>query len=609
MADALQCRILSCFAELEVLASEWDRLWASNPRRHIFGRFSWIRAWWKGYGRGVALCTPVAFVDDRVVGILPLVRQEARLRFLGEPGSDYNDVLCEGTGTARILEALLDAVCGMPGNLWRGATLGNLPEHSLFLTHMPELPDRWRKRITISPSHLCPTVLLDEENREATLQAILAKKEPRQLENRLQRFGRLTFRHIEHREEIRRHLPSFFQQHIQRRAMVADGESRFLGEQSRVFYQALVEELDPRNELRFAVMELDGRPIAYDFGLQLNGKFIPYKPTFDINLWEESPGQVMYRRLFSYAKNAPVTEFDFTIGDETYKRRFANHTRRNFTVRLYRPGLRSFAARKLFLLRQRLATEQRPVGLLRTVRSAVALLSKGARQLEQRDGLLTLSGKALLAAFRTVLFASDETVVFCIEQGAPSGLGMPPRPGDSSRRVGIATLGDLANYSVKESEPLDRSILQSARGRLKKGDVPYVTYAESRLLCLAWIGTRSKINPLEGDQACEISLNKPATVIYDMWFPPSVRGQADPQMLQDVVRASYGKGSDVWIYCRGKDVALRKSIEAAGFVMRYRIERTRIFGRSHTRIQPAAPLSSGGSISNPLHPRPATQQL
>jgi CelD/BcsL family acetyltransferase involved in cellulose biosynthesis len=600
MAGAVQCQVLSRFAELEALASDWDRLWASNPRRQIFNRFSWIRAWWQGYGRSFSLCTPVAVANGKVVGILPLVRQGAQLRFLGEPGSDYNDVLCEGAETPGILEALLDVLCDMPGNLWRTATLANVPEHSLLLTHMSELPDRWQRRFATTSSHLCPTVVLDEENREATLCAILEQKEPRQHERKLQKLGKLTFRHIEDREEIRCHLPLFFEQHIQRWAMTADGDSRFLGEQSRIFYEALVEELDPRSELRFAVMAIDGRPIAYHLGFQLDGKFIHYKPTFDINLWKESPGQVMNRSLFSYAKSAGVREFDFTIGNETYKSRFANQSRQNFTVRLYRPGLRNFAARRLFLLRQRLDKQQRPVALLKIVSSTVASFSKRARHLEGRDGPQTLGGKALVAAYRTVLFASDEVCVFSAEQGDPCELGRAPCPADSNLGLTAATLGDLANCSVRESEPLDRSMLQAARGRLKKGDVPYVTYAGNRLVCLAWIGTRNDISPLGIDPDCHIRLPGPAAVIYDLWFPASLRGRADPEMLGAMVRASHRKGLDAWIYCDSKDVVLRRSIEAAGFLMRYRVERTRLLGFSWTRIQPVTLPPSSGRMPGPV---------
>jgi CelD/BcsL family acetyltransferase involved in cellulose biosynthesis len=609
MNGILQCRILSRFAELEVLASEWDRLWASNPRRQIFNRFSWARAWWRGYGRSVSLCTPVALVGGKVVGILPLVRQEARLRFLGEPGSDYNDVLCEGADAAGILEALLDALCGMPGDLWRSAMLANVPEHSLFLTCLPELPDRWRRRLTISPSLLCPTVILDANNRETTFRAILDQREPRQHEKRLQKLGKLTFRHVEDREEIRRHLPSFFRQHIQRWAMVADGNSRFLGEQSRVFYEALVEELDPRNELRFAVMEIDGRPIAYHFGFQLDGKFFHYKPTFDINLWEESPGQVMNRSLFSYAQSAGVREFDFTIGNETYKSRFANQTRRNFIVRLYRPGLRSFAARTLFSLRS--YKERRAVGLPKAGGSISGLPSTRARHQEQQGGPLKLCSKGLAVASRTILFVSDEMLLFRLEQGASPELGMASFPADSNLHAGAATLGDLADCSVKGAEPLDRSMLQTARSRLKRGDVPYLAYAGSRLSCLAWIGTRNKINPWEVDLDCRLLLERPAAVIYDLWFPASLRRQVDPKILQAVVRAGRRKGLDVWIYCSGKDVALRKSIEAAGFLMRYRMERTRLLGFSRTRIEPVTLPRLGTTNSSncaaSCQPRPASQ--
>jgi CelD/BcsL family acetyltransferase involved in cellulose biosynthesis len=127
---AIQCRILTHFAELENLAGDWDRLWAGNPRREIFDKFAWIRAWWRSYGQCVSLCTPVAIADGELVGILPLVREKNWLRFLGHPGSDYNDVLCHESQPAEILEALLDCLWDLPRDSWKGAVLDNVPGHS-----------------------------------------------------------------------------------------------------------------------------------------------------------------------------------------------------------------------------------------------------------------------------------------------------------------------------------------------------------------------------------------------------------------------------------------------------------------------------------------------
>jgi CelD/BcsL family acetyltransferase involved in cellulose biosynthesis len=598
MAGDMQCRVITHFAELEGLSGEWDRLWASNPHRQIFGRFAWARAWWQGYGPSVALCTPVVLQNDRVVGILPLVRHNALLRFLGEPGSDYNDILCDGTAAAGILEVLLQAICGMSRDLWRSATFANVPEHSLFLALLGKLPGHWRPQLVTSMSHFCPSVILDDENRETTLRTILGQREPRQHERKLQKLGKLTFRHIEDRAEIRRHLPVYFEQHTQRWAMVVGGNLRFSSEQSRTFYEALVEQLDPRNELRFAVMEMDGRPIAYHFGFQLDGKFILYKTTFDINLWEESPGQVMIRSLFSYAQSMGVKEFDFTIGNETYKNRLANHTNRNFTIRLYRPGLMSLAERKLFLLSQRLDREQRPPFVqLRTVKATVLSHAKRVRELLQRDGLRKLLGKVAVAAFRTLLFASDEVLLFSLDRRVSSRLGVAPHL-DLNLSMDVATLGDLANCSAKEPGILDRSKLQCARVRSKKGDVSYITRAGGRLECLVWVGTRNELTPLELGLDCHVPLEKPVAVIYDLWIAPSLRSHISPDVLRAMACASHEKGLDTWISCGGKDVVLRQAIEAAGFSMRHRITRTRLFGLSQTRSQPVILETSHGSVQD-----------
>jgi CelD/BcsL family acetyltransferase involved in cellulose biosynthesis len=150
----------------------------------------------------------------------------------------------------------------------------------------------------------------------------------------LRQVGNVVFRHLESRGEIKSRLPEFYLQHIGRRALVGD-ESLFCRAESRTFYEALVDELDPEHELRFAVVELDGRTIAFHFGFECNGKFVWYKPAFDVDLRHYSPGEVLLRELFEYAGHRGLREFDFTVGGEAFKRRFANRTRHNHTMFLY----------------------------------------------------------------------------------------------------------------------------------------------------------------------------------------------------------------------------------------------------------------------------------
>jgi len=592
--SAMQSRIITRFEELQDLAGEWNRLWTINPHREIFNRFDWSRAWWQGYRPSVTLCAPVAFAGGKLAGVLPLVRYNNRLFFLGDPGSDYNDILSEDAANPDILQCLLEALCGASRDVWKCATFANVPRRSLFLSSIAQLPSRWRSHFVTIEGHACSSVILNDENRESTLQSILSQKEPRQREKKLQKLGKLTFRHLEDREEIRGHLPTFFEQHTQRWALVSGGNRRFLSEQSRAFYGALVDHLDPGRELRFSVLQLDNRPIAYHFGFELDGKFIHYKPTFDINLWEHSPGQVLTRKLFLYAEASGVREFDFTIGDEAYKHLLANHTDRNFTVRLFRPDLISTMNREFFSFQQRLVKDQPPAYvMLRAASERLASVSDSI----QRAGVRKLLGEVVATASRACHLGGEELLLFSLESGREvhSGLKSRPFPG-VNLAVSAATLGDLANHSVNQPELLNPEKLQCARARLKKGDLVYLTQAGGRLGSLVWMGTRNGLTRAEVGVDCDIPFKKPAAVIYDLWVAADLREQITATVLRALVSVAREQGLDAWIFCKRKDVSLRQSIEDAGFSMRGRIKQSGRRSTDRPRSEREVPLEN---------PRPA----
>ena len=91
---AMRAEIVTDFDELTSLDHEWTQLWNESPSATIFQSLPWQRAWWKAFGSGLQLCTPVIRKDNEVVGILPLIRDHTTVRFLGTPGTDYCDILC-----------------------------------------------------------------------------------------------------------------------------------------------------------------------------------------------------------------------------------------------------------------------------------------------------------------------------------------------------------------------------------------------------------------------------------------------------------------------------------------------------------------------------------
>jgi CelD/BcsL family acetyltransferase involved in cellulose biosynthesis len=61
-----------------------------------------------------------------------------------------------------------------------------------------------------------------------------------------------------------------------------------------------------------------------------------YKPAFSVVHAHRSPGEVLLAALFRYCRDHELRELDFTIGDDAFKSRFSNVTRRNQRIEVFR---------------------------------------------------------------------------------------------------------------------------------------------------------------------------------------------------------------------------------------------------------------------------------
>ena len=167
---------------------------------------------------------------------------------------------------------------------------------------------------------------------------LLKKKSLRRHHNYFCRQGRLEFEDHAAAEDIVVHLDAFFQQHVERWGLT-ETPSQFLHEAPRAFVREIVRTLAPTGYLRFSVVSLDGRPIAFHLGFECNGRFIWYTPTFDVALARHSPGEVLIKYLLEDASARGLLEFDFGPGEEAFKYRFSNYARSISSAHVYRSQL------------------------------------------------------------------------------------------------------------------------------------------------------------------------------------------------------------------------------------------------------------------------------
>jgi CelD/BcsL family acetyltransferase involved in cellulose biosynthesis len=300
----LRCELVTDFSRLQALAPAWERL-NNESCGSAFQSWGWASAFWKTHGHALTLCTPVIFAGDAVVGIVPLVIQNGTVRLLGEPYADYSGPLCLPQRALEVLSTAFTALLDAPFS-WTECVFNNLPEGSPVMQSLQSPAWKLQRHFQAVFQYSCPTVRDDGSN---IFEQLALKERLKRNENRLRRKGNLEFRHIEDRREIQGHLDEFFAQHATRQTLNGV-HSQFLDPAPRAMMRALVEELDPVHQMRFCVLELNGRAIAYHFGFQRAGKLIFYVPTFDVNYWNDSPGDVLLRNLFKRTKSASPTTWE-----------------------------------------------------------------------------------------------------------------------------------------------------------------------------------------------------------------------------------------------------------------------------------------------------------
>jgi CelD/BcsL family acetyltransferase involved in cellulose biosynthesis len=555
----MRCEIVKDFSRLQQLSPIWRKWVRQSSEYNVFQTWEWAQAYWTAYSHKLSLWSPVVYLDQEPIAILPLARRDRQIEFLSSPWSDYNDILCDGHGQAAALETALAEMLNEGG--WDGCLFDCLLSTSNIVRHLNALPVRIRNRLQLVSRSPAPTIMLGEDKPEL-LKKLANKSQLKRYYNQLSRLGRVSFRHLETQEEAREHLESFFHQHITRWA-VAGKRSEFLDPDQRRFYRALVETLDPNKELRFGVLESNGEPLAYHFGFQKDGKLTWYKPAFNVNHWNQAPGDVLLRCLFQYAEEADLREFDFSLGDEPYKHHYSNHVKQTYMLYFDRhPGRVVSQVRR---------AERAARGLLRReprlkfqVGRCLAALARICSRRRLADWI-----EAARAVFGRLIWKRTEAALYRHEYA----------PSNRSPITGVTgkTLDYLAELSIAFPELIGHSRLLECKKRLRAGDrVLVVKCRAEEMPVIVWLGKRSELAiPGIGEQG-KISLGVEAMIIYEIWTGGrNSHGPVPAEVLRIVLDEV--SGPELWIAASDRALVTQRALEDTGFRLKTRVSHTALF--------------------------------
>src|SRR6266404_2942452 len=323
----IRIRVLQGFEDPSFGPEQWQMLLQHGSTDEVFLTRHWQRSWWESLGRGRLLLV-AAERDGECVALAPMYADSGMIFFLGSDEADYLDFIGD-TSDAAVLDALLESAreCVRDFVGFRFyKVLEDSPTARRLQAAAPRLGLRFYEK------KIWPALALDLKT--GLGKAAAEKQSLLRHERYFRREGAMEVQHFCNGEAIRPHLGEFFEQHISRWANTPF-PSAFLDPRRRDFCETLTRIAAHTGWLRFTRVDWEGRAIAFHFGFCYRGSYFWYKPTFAIDLARRSPGEVLLRQLLLAAIAEGATCFDFGLGDEPFKHRFATHIRQVHTWELY----------------------------------------------------------------------------------------------------------------------------------------------------------------------------------------------------------------------------------------------------------------------------------
>jgi len=576
--EKLCCEVITDFRRLASLSFEWQRLWESDCRAEIFQTPGWAKAWWRSYGQQYTLCSVVVYEEDELIGVVPLVKRDNVVQFLGTPQADYADIICEESRVTEVLAAAVRTLLNWSEG-WSECVLQHLAKHSRIVRYHQKLPQQLRRRLHLVPTECYQTIVL-RDNREEVFKELLGKHHTRRRQNKLHKAGRIQFRHVETKVEAQEYLSDFFRHHIRRRAVIGKKSSCASSEFCN-FLRALVDEIEPSDRLRFGILELDSSALAWALGFRVNGKFLLYQHTFDVDAWDYSPGEVLLLNLLEYARENITREFDFGKGQEAYKNRFANHTRETFSLFIERPGC---GGEMHGLLRETQGSVHRAVGTLKRAvkayRPALRLFRSfhtrtrealsSARQPRKNRALLKYFGDLASQLFNKTFTGNRKFDVFVSNRDMePDTEHLVSAAGNENEEVSIkmGRLGDLVDVALECPNMLALSQIQQCRQRLKRGDRVYIVRHNSHPTLLSWIVTNIPTNGLDTALKEAAACDRPAILMNECTSESRLDSPTPYRQLLSLLRVeAASKKSVLIVHCRWDQSMLRSELGRQGFL-------------------------------------------
>jgi CelD/BcsL family acetyltransferase involved in cellulose biosynthesis len=312
----VEAEVVTQVAALEPVESDWRRL--AEARGNAFATPEWFRAVLEA-NPDEAPHAVVVRRHSELTGVLPLVSSGGTLRFAGALFADWLHPAALAAEEDAVAAAAGEALAAADG--WSMLVIDNVDAQATW-------PRRLAcGRLAAVGGGAAPAPLPYAEL-PADWDAYLATRS-RNLRSQLGRKLRALER--DHDVVMRLgdldDLDTLFDLHGRRRDVVGGFASSLVHEDARAFHRSFATVARDRGWLRLWLLEADGAPVAAWYGWRIGHRYAYYNAGFDPAWADRSVGLVLLARTIRAAVEEGASEYDFLLGGEAYKERFATGER------------------------------------------------------------------------------------------------------------------------------------------------------------------------------------------------------------------------------------------------------------------------------------------
>jgi CelD/BcsL family acetyltransferase involved in cellulose biosynthesis len=558
----------------------WNDLVFRMERPEVFFTQQWALAASRAFSDSLCPLTFLVYESGRLEGVAALaIHRESpdTAFFLTASTADYCDIVSTPETRAAVLAAVLDT---MNQRSVRDIVLANVPAESHTLRAMTAAARAHSFHLHERHGYDCGVISLgDKEQRQAVLQSAMRKEREKRGLKKLGQLGPIRVAHWSAEpwsaEPLETGLEPIFTAQISR-FLTTNRLSPLLRPERRCFLMELGRLLGSAGWLKVSQLEVNGRPVAWNYGFRFSDSWFWYLPAFQIEYEESSPGSCLLRLLTEEAcADSSVKRLDLGLGDEAYKERFSNAICSTRYVQLSKSMTRHLAS----VGRHWLAATSRKLPATDKQLRAGRDLFRSLQSRIGKTGAVAAATHALTRVKSSVV--SEEEVAFFeappMKISENESMTLSPLSWES-----IASAAMIYADDEQTLEYLARSAQRLKQGRaagyclqgqgLQERSLQGQGTQPSHFL---WVDLYDGFHLSEIDSRLESS-DPSAAMIFDCWTPVAQRGQGHYATAIRLAAAYLQKQPrQVWIFSAAKNESSLCGILKAGFVYRFSLARSR----------------------------------